>query len=489
MTNQHTRLASNRLGVPGIVFMVLAAVAPLTGIVVISVLGIGLGNGGGMVGSFLLVTLVLSLFAVGYAQMSKETVSAGGFYAFAVKGLGRPAGLSTGFVAVLGYNFFVAGAVGTVGFFFQTIVAQLIGFDLAWFWWGLIIVAIAFALTTRGIEVSAKLLGVCLVLEVAILIVFDFSVLFTSGFSFEAFTPKALFSGSLGIGLLFASTAFVGFEATGLFSEEAKNPTRTIPRATFVAIVFIGLFAAFTTWAIVSATGVSDAQGVALEHLVSGDLVFVLSNQYLGTPLTTLMMLLLLVSLFAALMALHNAATRYLYSLGRAGLLPQFLSHTNARGVPQKASIVQFTFALAVAAIFALAGGEPLTSIVPVMTGIGTLSILTLQLIAALAVVVYFRRRRDRRLVTTLAAPGLGLLGLIFIVVLAIWYFPIIAGSDAPVVALLPWLLLLAVVLGLGFALYLKLRRPDLYESMNNDLEESARAHLSTTAPEGDNQR
>lgn len=267
MAEQTTQLAKDKLGVAGIVFLVLAAVAPLTGIIVVAALGIALGNGGGMVGSFLLVTGVLLLFAVGYAQMSKELVNAGGFYAFAVRGIGRPAGLVAGFIALIGYNFFVAGAVGTSGFFMQVIVAQLTGFDLHWFWWGLISVAAAFILTRQGIDFSAKILGVCLVLEVSILVIFDFAVLFQTGFSVEVFNPQIIFSGALGIGLLFAANAFVGFEATGLFSEEAKNPLRTIPRATFIAIAFIGLFAAFTTWAIVSATGVAAAQDTALELL------------------------------------------------------------------------------------------------------------------------------------------------------------------------------------------------------------------------------
>ena len=43
-----------------------------------------------------------------------------------------------------------------------------------------------------------------------------------------------------GIGLLLAATGFLGFEATSLFSEEAKNPLRTIPRATYAAICVIG---------------------------------------------------------------------------------------------------------------------------------------------------------------------------------------------------------------------------------------------------------
>jgi amino acid transporter len=224
-----TSLAKNVLGVPGIVFLVLAAVAPLTGMVVIAAIGIALGNGGGMVAAFLLATVVLLLFAVGYAQMSKVVTSAGGFYTFVVKGLGKTMGLIAGFVAMLGYNCFVAGAIGTSGFFTATAINEVFGLDLDWIFWSALSVALVLLLSRRGIAVSAKVLGVSLVLEVAILVILDFSVLFRTGFSFAAFTPSVMLQGASGLALLFAANAFIGFEATALFGEEAENPKRTVP--------------------------------------------------------------------------------------------------------------------------------------------------------------------------------------------------------------------------------------------------------------------
>jgi amino acid transporter len=76
-----SRLAPNQLGVSGVVFLVLAAVAPLTAAIVVAGLAIALGNGGGVVFAFLAVAVILLLFAVGYAQMSGELVNSGGFYA------------------------------------------------------------------------------------------------------------------------------------------------------------------------------------------------------------------------------------------------------------------------------------------------------------------------------------------------------------------------------------------------------------------------
>ncbi|RSM75046.1 amino acid permease [Amycolatopsis sp. WAC 01375] len=482
MSRDDTSLAKNVLGVPGIVFLVLAAVAPLTGMIVIAAIGIAVGNGGGMVAAFLLATVVLLLFAVGYAQMSRVLTSAGGFYAFVVKGLGRTPGLVAGFVAMLGYNCFVAGAIGTSGFFTSTAIGDVFGLHLDWLFWSAVSVVLVLLLSRRGIAVSAKVLGVSLILEVSILLVMDFSVLFRHGFSFAAFSPSVLFQGAGGLALLFAANAFIGFEATALFGEEAKDPKRTIPRATYIAIGFIGVFAAFTTWAVVSAIGAEQAQDVAVAHLSSGDLVLSVAQEYLGGPLTKVMLLLLVVSLFAALLALHNSATRYLYALGRVGVLPRLLGKTSPRnGAPRYASIVQLVFGSVVALAFRLAGLDPVADLTASMTGFGTLGILTLQLFAAVAILVYFRRTRDRRVMKTLIAPGLGAVGLGIIVTLAILNFPTLAGSSNGVVPHLPWLLLVVALAGLALAGWLRKFRPSVYAALETDLERDAAPKPSET--------
>ncbi|WP_102159442.1 APC family permease [Zhihengliuella halotolerans] len=467
----HTGLRRNALGVPGIVFLVLAAVAPLTGAIVVTSLAIALGNGGGMAASYAIVAVVLLLFAVGYAQMSRKLVNAGGFYAFVVRGLGPTGGLVAGFIATMGYNFFVAGAIGTSGFFFQIVLADLIGLDVHWYVWGLLSIAAAFFFARRGIDFSAKLLGIALVLEILILLIFDIAVLFRTGYAIEAFSMEAITTGSIGVGLLLAATGFLGFEATALFGEEARNPLKTIPRATYLAIAAIGLIHAVTTWAVVSALGVAQAQDTALEHLAGGDLLMALSQEYLGGFMTTVMLVLLLVSLFAALLAFHNAATRYLFALGRARVLPATLGSTLENGVPQNAALANAIFAAVVAGLFALSGLDPITSLVPTMIGFGTLCILVLQLLAAFSIVAHFRKARDPRWMSTFVAPGLGLLGLVWIVGMAIANFPILAGSDAAIVGMLPLLLVVALIGGVGYAYYLRRRRPEVYAGLTTDLE------------------
>lgn len=467
----NTTLRKDALGVGAIVFLVLAAVAPLTGMVVVASLAIAFGNGGGAPFSFLAVAAILLLFAIGYGKMSGQLVNAGGFYAFVVKGLGRPAGLAAGYVATLGYNFFVVGTIGTSGFFMMVLIDFLFGFHMNWFLWGGLSMVVAYLMAVKGIDFSSKVLGVSLVLETAILVVFDLAVLFEHGYDFSAFSGGAITSGSLSIGLLLAATGFLGFEATSLFSEEARNPLKTIPRATYLAITIIGLLLAVTTWAVVSATGVDEAQETSIAHLETGDLVFSLGAEYLGEFMMKVMMVLLLVSLFAAMLAFHNSATRYLFSLGRAGVLPKALARTSPSGSPVLAGTLQAGFALVVAAVFRVIDLDPILQVVPAMLGFGTLAIVVLQALAALAIVVHFRRTADPRIGSTLVAPGIGFVGLLFIVVMAVTHFDVVAGSTEKTITSLPWLLVLALVIGVAQALYLKSSQPAAYEGLNADLE------------------
>lgn len=476
MSEVSTGLARNKLGVGAIVFLVLAAVAPVTVLIVVLPLAIALGNGGGLPVAILIVAAALLLMSVGYAQMTKEMTNAGGFYAIAVKGLGKTAGLITGIIATIGYNAFVAGALGTIGFFAGMVVVPALtegAVTLDWFWTGLVLFIIVFLLARSGIHVSALVLGIALVLEIALVLVFGFSVAFQSGLSFSVFSPEIITGGSLWIGMLLAATAFIGFEATALFGEEAKDPRKTIPKATYTAIIVIGLMHAFAAWALVSAIGVADAQTVAEEHLAAGDLTLMVIDQYLGAFAVLITLVLVVVSLFAAQLAFHNSAGRYLFSLGRARVLPHWLAKTNKKGAPERALLVNLIFGIVIAAIFRFTFPDipAILTLVPVGLGFATLAILIVQAIASLSIVVYYRKKQDGRWWSTFIAPGLGFLALATFSVMAILNFSIVAGSQETYVLVLPWILVASVIGGIIYGQYLKSKKPDVYAGLSDDLE------------------
>ena len=73
----------------GVLFMAVATAAPITAMVGNVPIAVGFGNGAYAPASFIVATVVLTLFAIGYAAMSKHITTTGAFYGYMSHGLGR----------------------------------------------------------------------------------------------------------------------------------------------------------------------------------------------------------------------------------------------------------------------------------------------------------------------------------------------------------------------------------------------------------------
>ena len=458
-TTTSRTLEGGALGTSQIVFLVLAAVTPIGAIVGALPVGIALGNGPGIAGAFVLAGIVLLLFGIGYAAMSHHVTNAGAFYAYISQGLGRPAGVAAAAVAVITYNAITISVAAGLGYFSHVIFDAELGVSLPWEVWLGIFLAIIALLGSRGVETSARLLGVILVVEVAVVLVLDVAILADRGlsaFSLDPFAPGTVFSGAAGVGFLYAFYTFIGFEATAIYAEEARDPKRTVGRATIIAVAIIGVFYAVSSWALISGYGSDQVQAVAGQD--PGSFVLGAMDRFVGGSVATVMQFLLISSLFGATLGLHNATARYLFALGRDGLLPRALGVTDGRfHAPRAASRAQLAVTVVVAACFAVAGADPYLQMSTTLAGLGTLGIIVLQASASVAVVSFFRRRHDRSLWSTTVAPGLGAVGLGAAAVLAVDNYSALTGSTSAVVNGLPWLLAVAAVGGFAYAL----RRPD----------------------------
>src|SRR5580700_7269231 len=81
-------LARDRLGVPAVLFFVLAGVAPLTvaaGVIPTAYQTTGLT---GIPAAFGVVAVILAVFATGYVAMTRHITNSGAFYAFIARGIG-----------------------------------------------------------------------------------------------------------------------------------------------------------------------------------------------------------------------------------------------------------------------------------------------------------------------------------------------------------------------------------------------------------------
>ena len=155
-------LARDRLGVPAVLFFVLAGVAPLTvaaGVIPTAYATTGLT---GIPAAFLLVAVILAMWATGYVAMTRHITNAGAFYAFIARGLGRPAGVAAALVALLAYSFLQVGLYGAFGPNAASQAAAHLGVHAAWWVWALAAWAVVTVLGLLRVDITGRVLGVLL---------------------------------------------------------------------------------------------------------------------------------------------------------------------------------------------------------------------------------------------------------------------------------------------------------------------------------------
>jgi amino acid transporter len=449
---QGTGLRRNRLGVVGVAFFVIAAVAPMAAIVGGSPV-VFAASGAGTPAVFILAALLFAVFSVGYVTMSRHISNAGGFVAYIARGLGPRAGAAAAGVTILCYIALMCGLWSQYGVFAEQLVADRLGLAVPRELLLLLSVIVVTIITARGIDISLRVLGVLLVLEVLTFVVLDVVILArgggSSGASLSGLTPGAVFTPELGVAFLFCVSCFTGFEATVVFSEEAKTPRRTIPRAAYLSIAFIGVFYAFTTWCLSNAAGVDVVQQQAADKLADGTFVPDLAGGYVGEWFASLLNVFVVTSFLAMLIGFHNLFARYVFALGRAGVLPAALGRTTARnGTPATAALGIGVLLLVVLGGFEVAGADPIGVTYFWLLALGTASLITVLVCTCVAMVVFFARARSGEGVwRTKVAPVIALVGFTTVLYLAIDNYDALGGSGAgkwlllaiPVVAVAGW--------------------------------------------------
>lgn len=484
-------LSRRTLGVPAITLMIIAASAPLTVVAggvttsfaVTESLGVPLG--------FLLIAVILAVFAVGYTAMGRHITNAGAFYAYIAQGISRPLGVGASLVALVSYNAMQVGIYGLFGFQLSMFLEAKFGFSSPWWVWILICIAVVGVLGVNRVDVSAKVLGVLVGLEFLVVIVFDvisFAVA-PEGVSTAALNPTTLFGPALGIILVFGVAAFMGFEGAAIYGEEAKDPKRTVPRATYAAIAIIGVFYAFSAWAF--SVGIGPSSIIQASQESGPDLMFVFMTEQSGVILSDIMTLLFLTSLFASLQSFHNAVARYFFSLGREGVLPSWFARTSRVGAPWAGSVAQTVIAVVVVIAFIL-GGEvfggadalgdsaflfPVLTMFTWLTNTGAMGLVLLMAITAAAVIGYFaRNRRGLSVWVTVVAPAVSGLALLWVFIMILQNFPLMLGQTEPdaTTFVLPGVVFVAAIVGIVWALIMRSRAPKLYAQIGHGTEPGA---------------
>jgi amino acid transporter len=453
------------LGSGGLVFMVVAAAAPLTVMAGVAPLGLMIGGVGAPL-AYLAAGAVLIVFAVAFTRMTRYVSGGGAFYAYIAKGLGRGWGLAAALLALVSYNTLQIGVYGLFAAQTRATLADLFGVNVPWPVIALIALGLVLVIAWLGIDVGAKVLGVLLILESGILVVMAIGV-FThggaSGVDGASFTPAAAFNPGMGGVLAFAFAAFMGFESTALYRREARDPERTIPRATYFAVGFMAVFYCVILWSVVIGFGSDEVVGAASENLAG--LFFAATETYVGPWAATLMRLLVISSVYASQIAFHNAITRYTHALSQDGVLPAWIGEVHPRfGSPYRASALQTVFAVIVIGGFALAGADPITGLLLWVNTPGVVGIVVLQALTAVACAVYFlRRNKSASTPVALTAAVVSAVLLAAATYVLISNVGLLTNAPTSVNVVLVGIVPLTLLVGGVLAVWLRNRRPETY--------------------------
>src|SRR6476660_8010581 len=483
------KLHAKAVGLIGVLFLTVTGAAPISAMLFNVPIAVGFGNGIGAPASFLFATVILTIFSVGYAAMARKVTAVGGFYSFISHGLGRELGMAFAFASVVAYAVFEASLAGGFAYFANLKLAEF-GMNVSWVW-------LAFAMTIGiailsyfDVKVSAAILGVALIGEVLILLVFDFSTLAAAGanFSAAALNPVNAFkgfeafksvsganlaAGTAAIGLFFAFWSWVGFEMAPNYGEESRDPKRIVPLSLYISVIGLGIFYVITSWCATSAyptiqDAIAKAQGDSAHFFLEP----IAKNA--GVWAEQIMSYLILTGAFACGMAFHNTCARYLYSLGREGVLPAPLGRTHPTfKSPHVASTTQSVISAILVLIFAVTMGtdnptnQAYLGLYGLMALLGTSLVLIAQAIVSIAIIVYFQKHHadDVHWFETILAPAIAFVSQAAVIWLLFSNIDFLGGGLS--FARHIWLIdLVVLALGIAGALWLKTARPVAYDNI-----------------------
>jgi amino acid transporter len=483
---ESAKLHRRALGVPDLVFFIVAASAPLTAVAGGQAATYLVTGNQAVPFMFIPLGIILGLFAVGYAAMSRYVANAGAFYSYVAKGLGKVQGVGAAFVALIAYNAMQIGIYGLFGVALGAFMSGYLGLDLPWWAWCLMGLAVIGTFGVLRIDLNARVLAVVLILEVLIVALFDAAILANpgpQGLTAIGFDPTVAFGAAAGATLTFCVASFVGFESAAIYSEECRDPRRTVARATYIAVGLIAVFYAVSSWLLGVAAGPATITNP--ERLVEAGfatagapdpttVLFIAGAERLGSIWGTAAALLFATSLFAALLSFHNAVARYAFALGREGVIPRIFGTVHANtGAPVVASLFQSALALAVIGLFAAVGADPLLTLFTWLTNLGALGVLLLMTVTSFAVVGYFRRNPEGELGRWSSAVAPAMAGVLLLVVLVLGvanFNVLITGSTEaptdPMTIVLPAILFGGGLVGLVVGALLRRRRPEVFAAV-----------------------
>lgn len=297
----------------------------------------GLAEGG--FGGLLVATVVVMVMYFGLcysiAEMSPALPHTGGAYSFARSAMGPWGGFTTGVAETIEYVVTPAVIVAGIGSYMNTIVIDLLDWDIpTWIWWA-VFYAVYVLLNIAGVELSFRFTVVICFVSLAILAVFWVGSL--TEFDWDKLTNIAAegdnsswfpFGTIEGIffALPFAIWFFLAIEELPLAAEESHDPKRDIPKGTIYGLLTLIVAAFLTLFLNTGVAGGAEEIGSSGEPLLDG-----LKSIFGSETSASLLGLIAVFGLVASFHTIIFAYGRNIFSLSRAGYYPHWLSITHGK--------------------------------------------------------------------------------------------------------------------------------------------------------------
>jgi amino acid transporter len=318
--------------------------------------------------------------------------------------------------------------------------------------------AMVVGLSLRSIKASANLDLTLLGIEVVIFLVLAVTAIVHAGKGNTAsvFLPSSAPSGfsGVGLGVVFGILSFIGFDAAATLGEETRNPRRNVPLAVAAALGAVGTFYVFVMYALTAGYGLNDPS--KLSAFLQDANPFITLGHNVTPWLIQPVQLAAIAGIFSCFLAVHNTTVRVMFAMGRDHVLPSSLGRVHARWFsPDRAIAAQTIFTVVVGIGTGVWLGPGATGAYGFTGAVGTVAIVVVYLGSNVALIRYFWTRPDRRVVSHIVLPVLGVLALAY---------PLYAVSkpgQAYPYNYVPWVVLAWIVAGVGLYLYYRAKSPE----------------------------
>ena len=447
-------LRRNSLGLPELVFQGVTHIAPATNIVFTFPI-IALKAGPDMPLSFLLSTIVCFFIGNTVSQFSRYMPSSGGYYSFATRGLGSRAG----FMATWSYLIYeilgAAGCTGFLGYLISDMFKMQFHVNIPWWSLALATTALIWVLTHHGVQLSARVTALLGGLEMLIMFALAIAFLLHPGPGSTYVAPLQPSSsphhfGGILAGMVFSILALSGFEAPAPLAQEARLPGKFIGQAIMLSLGSIGLFYIFTSYASAIGWGTGDMAAFASNP----NPYYVLGQKLWGAG-WWFVVLAIVNSAVGVGLACTNAASRVMYTMGRAGTLPAAFSRIHeAHRAPTFA--IAFVQISGMAAILLVGWLLQPDYIFGFLETIATLAVIVLYAMANLALTLYMRREHPDRFTVWqhVVIPWTATLALVPVLFVTVYPQPAWPYN------MTPYLFLAALLAGFGYMQWRESRNP-----------------------------